>query len=69
MARSGLEPRLPRGPLQGLHELSQLVGGRPPRMSTFLRGLVLGAFVGAAIAGSAIWRRRRGDERSTRTGP
>ena len=50
-------PRLPRGPLQGLQDLSQAVG-RPPQMSTFLRGLVVGAFVGAAIAGSAIWRRR-----------
>ncbi|HEX4898403.1 MAG TPA: hypothetical protein VFV53_08620 [Candidatus Limnocylindrales bacterium] len=26
--------------------------------STFLRGLVAGALVGAAIAGSAIWERR-----------
>ena len=53
-----MDPTLPRGPLQGLQDLSQALGGRPPRMSTFLRGLVLGAFVGAAIAGSAIWRRR-----------
>ena len=28
-------------------------------MSTFMRGLVVGAFVGAAFAGSTIWRRRR----------
>jgi transposase len=28
-----------------------------PRVATFLRGLVIGALVGAAIAGSAIWRR------------
>jgi hypothetical protein len=27
------------------------------RLATFLRGLVVGALVGAAIAGSAIWRR------------
>jgi len=27
--------------------------------SVFLRGLTLGALVGAAIAGSAIWDRRR----------
>jgi hypothetical protein len=27
--------------------------------STFLRGLVVGALVGAAIAGSTIWERRR----------
>ncbi len=34
----------------------------PSLMSRFLGGLSLGAFVGAAIAGSAIWDRwRRGD--------
>jgi len=27
--------------------------------STFLRGLAVGALVGAAIAGSTIWERRR----------
>jgi hypothetical protein len=27
--------------------------------STFLRGLVAGALVGAAIAGSTVWQRRR----------
>jgi hypothetical protein len=31
----------------------------PPIAGTFLRGLSLGALVGAAIAGSAIWRRVR----------
>jgi hypothetical protein len=31
------------------------------RMVAFARGLALGALVGAAIAGSGIWRRRRGD--------
>ena len=37
------------------------MGGDPsqPQMSTFMRGLVVGAFVGAAVAGSTIWRRRR----------
>jgi hypothetical protein len=29
-----------------------------PRVATFARGLVLGALVGAAIAGSTIWQRR-----------
>jgi hypothetical protein len=29
------------------------------RASTFARGLALGALVGAAIAGSTIWQRRR----------
>jgi hypothetical protein len=27
--------------------------------STFLRGLAIGALVGAAIAGSTVWQRRR----------
>ena len=46
-------------------------GARPdlaPLAATFLRGLSLGALVGAAIAGSAIWRRlregRKDDDRS-----
>lgn len=30
-----------------------------PTVSTFLRGLAIGALVGAAIAGSAILQRRR----------
>jgi hypothetical protein len=30
-----------------------------PLAGTFLRGLSLGALVGAAIAGSAMWRRAR----------
>jgi hypothetical protein len=29
------------------------------RATTFIRGLALGALVGAAIAGSTIWQRRR----------
>jgi hypothetical protein len=29
-----------------------------PRVSGFMRGLTVGAFVGAVIAGSAIWNRR-----------
>ena len=33
---------------------------RDQRASTFARGLVLGALVGAAIAGSTIWQRRSG---------
>jgi hypothetical protein len=31
----------------------------PPAVGTFLRGLSLGALVGAAIAGSALLQRRR----------
>lgn len=29
-----------------------------PRVSGFIRGLTVGAFVGAVIAGSAVWNRR-----------
>ncbi len=50
-----------RGPLQGLQDLSEIVAEHPPRVGAFVRGLTIGALVGAAIAGSAIWRRwRRG---------
>jgi hypothetical protein len=36
-----------------------------PRLLAFARGLAIGALIGAAIAGSSIWRRsRRRDERS-----
>lgn len=37
--------------------LSELLGGESPRSRRFLGGLVAGALVGAAIAGSTIWRR------------
>jgi hypothetical protein len=30
-----------------------------PRLAVFVRGLTIGALVGAAIAGSAIWERTR----------
>ncbi len=50
---------LQRGPLQGLKDLSDLLADEQPRMGTFLRGLTIGALVGAAIAGSTIWQRRR----------
>ncbi|MBM4407599.1 MAG: hypothetical protein FJ038_03145 [Chloroflexi bacterium] len=53
------DPIVPRGPLQGLQDLSEQLLGQPKGMSTFLRGLVVGAFVGATIAGSALLRRRR----------
>ena len=35
--------------------------------STFLRGLVMGALVGAAIAGSTVWERRRSSRREGST--
>ncbi len=31
----------------------------PDRLVRFLRGIGIGALVGAAIAGSRLWRRRR----------
>jgi hypothetical protein len=37
----------------------------PAAGSTFVRGLVAGALVGAAIAGSAIWERRHRSEGSS----
>ena len=52
-----------RRPLQGLAELSELLGGESHDSRRFLRGLALGALVGAAIAGSTIWQRRRRDRR------
>ena len=48
-----------RGPLQGLQDLAEYIGEHPVHTGTFLRGLTIGALVGAAIAGSAIWRRWR----------
>jgi hypothetical protein len=49
--------------------LVRAVGGNLPaddeRASTFARGLALGALVGAAIAGSAIWQRRHATSSST----
>jgi hypothetical protein len=33
--------------------------------TTFMRGLTLGALLGAAIAGSALWQRRTRAKRST----
>ena len=45
-----------------IDSIVRAVGGNLPaddeRASTFARGLALGALVGAAIAGSAIWQRR-----------
>jgi hypothetical protein len=38
--------------------LLDLPGETDPRAATFARGLVLGALVGAAIAGSTLWQRR-----------
>ena len=48
--------------------VDRLVGavgdGEDPRAAQFVRGLALGALVGAAIAGSTIWQRRRSSGRT-----
>lgn len=53
--------RRPTGPrpLGNLADLAALLAGETPRSRRFLGGLVAGALVGAAIAGSTIWRRAR----------
>ena len=58
----------PRSPIQGLTDLSEMLDHEQPRISKFLRGLAIGALVGAAIAGSTIWQRRlarRSGDRAT----
>lgn len=40
-----------------------------PRLAAFLRGVTIGALVGAAVAGSALWERAsRRREEARRTG-
>jgi hypothetical protein len=39
-----------------------------PRLAVFMRGLTIGALVGAAIAGSALWERTRRRAESERPG-
>jgi len=41
-----------------LSQAAEAVTGDDQRATTFARGLILGALVGAAIAGSTIWQRR-----------
>ncbi len=53
---------MPRGPVEGLGDLSRLLTDE--QMATFLRGLTVGALIGAAIAGSRIWQRQRRKRRS-----
>ena len=43
---------------------SEVAGSRQatdPRLLAFARGLAIGALIGAAIAGSSIWKGRRRD--------
>jgi hypothetical protein len=46
------------GPLERLARAAEAAVGDDPRPATFVRGLAIGALVGAAIAGSTIWQRR-----------
>jgi hypothetical protein len=48
-----------RTPLANLAELAEILNGESAGSRRFLGGLALGALVGAAIAGSTIWQRRR----------
>ena len=48
-----------RTPLASLADLAELLNGESTGSRRFLGGLALGALVGAAIAGSTIWQRRR----------
>lgn len=45
-------------PLTRLIGAAEEAGDDDVRATTFVRGLALGALVGAAIAGSTIWQRR-----------
>ena len=54
-----------KNPLERLVQAAEEAAGEDDvRASTFIRGLALGALVGAAVAGSTIWQRRhaRGTE-------
>jgi hypothetical protein len=44
--------------LERLSRAADAAAGDDERAATFARGLILGALVGAAIAGSTIWQRR-----------
>jgi hypothetical protein len=65
---SGADPLLER-----LSRAAEVATGDDDRAATFARGLILGALVGAAIAGSTIWQRRRARpasvDESTKTEP
>ena len=42
---------------QARREADDASGNEDPRLASFLRGVTIGALVGAAIAGSALWER------------
>jgi len=45
-------------PLERLVSIVENASGDDVRATNFVRGMVLGALVGAAVAGSTIWQRR-----------
>jgi hypothetical protein len=51
-------------PLGSLGDLAELLDGRSHRSQRFLGGLVVGALVGAAVAGTTMLRKRRDAGRS-----
>ena len=53
----------PRPMGSSLADLSELLGGDTNRSRQFLGGLIAGALVGAAIAGTTLLRRRRESDR------
>jgi hypothetical protein len=59
----------PRKGLERLARVAEDAAGDDPRAATFVRGLVLGALVGAAIAGSTIWQRRQARSRAAEAVP
>jgi hypothetical protein len=48
-------------PVGSLADISELLAGDTNRSKRFLGGLIAGALVGAAVAGSTLLRRRRGN--------
>lgn len=58
-------PSRPTGPrpLGALADLAELLGGDSQRSRRFLGGVIAGTLVGAALAGSALLRRRPPDDR------
>ena len=59
---------LRRGPLQGLQDVADALSDEH-NMSTFIRGLTVGALVGAALAGSRVWQRRHRKRRPPTSKP
>ena len=58
----GGDPRPAEGrPIGSLADISELLAGDTNRSKRFLGGLIAGALVGAAVAGSTLLRRRRGN--------